>query len=80
MPRPAREKRMNRHLWKRGHRHCHYCGCNLARDTITADHVVPLSRGGYDKLSNVVPACHACNRAKGSMTVDEWRAAETQET
>lgn len=72
MPRPARAKKMNLHLWKRGARRCHYCGCNLTRATIRADHVVPLSRGGYDKLSNCVASCEPCNQAKGNMMPDEF--------
>jgi 5-methylcytosine-specific restriction endonuclease McrA len=36
------------------------------------DHVVPLSRGGRDILSNVVPACAPCNLDKASQTLAEW--------
>lgn len=40
---------------------------------MTADHVKPLSRGGYDKRKNVVACCYRCNQEKRSMTVDELR-------
>lgn len=30
----------------------------------TVDHVVPRSKGGTDKLSNLVVACHSCNCSK----------------
>lgn len=36
------------------------------------DHVQPLSRGGRDLLSNVVPACAACNLDKGARSLTEW--------
>jgi 5-methylcytosine-specific restriction endonuclease McrA len=36
------------------------------------DHVQPLSRGGRDVLSNVVPACAACNLSKAALTLAEW--------
>ncbi|HSH57993.1 MAG TPA: HNH endonuclease, partial [Halomonas sp.] len=29
------------------------------------EHVVPRSRGGSDRISNLTVACHACNQAKG---------------
>jgi 5-methylcytosine-specific restriction endonuclease McrA len=38
------------------------------------DHVVPLSRGGEDAESNIVPACARCNLSKGAKTLAEWAA------
>ena len=44
---------------------CQYCGAT-ARDTaLEIDHVKPVSGGGCNCLSNLVTACHACNRGKG---------------
>jgi len=41
---------------------CYICGGTPA-DTI--DHVIPLSRGGSNDLSNLRPACYKCNLEKG---------------
>jgi 5-methylcytosine-specific restriction endonuclease McrA len=41
---------------------CAYCGCKFEK--LTRDHVIPVSRGGPDSCTNVVPACHACNSSK----------------
>lgn len=49
---------------------CVYCG---SRDSIEADHVIPLSKGGRHSEGNLVPACKACNRAKHDEFVMEWR-------
>ncbi|MFJ4701937.1 HNH endonuclease [Streptomyces sp. NPDC088768] len=38
------------------------------------DHVTPLSRGGADTLSNVVPACAECNLSKAALSLAEWAA------
>lgn len=40
----------------------------------TLDHVVPLAAGGRNDAGNIVAACLECNTAKGSMTLDEFRA------
>jgi 5-methylcytosine-specific restriction endonuclease McrA len=37
----------------------------------TLDHVDPLQNGGPDDETNVVMACHQCNRAKGCLTPDQ---------
>lgn len=47
---------------------CYFCG-RLA-DTI--DHLTPLSRGGDNKLDNLVPACRSCNSSKRTKTLEEY--------
>jgi hypothetical protein len=60
---------------------CFYCGKPVNEnvepiwDSLTKDHLIPLSRGGSDDIGNLVPACFNCNRLKGTMTVDEFREA-----
>ena len=48
---------------------CAYCGESRP---LTRDHILPLSRGGSDFISNVVPACKPCNSRKGSGLVPCW--------
>lgn len=47
---------------------CKYCG---DRDTICADHVVPLSKGGVHEFSNLQIICQRCNSWKSTGTVEE---------
>jgi 5-methylcytosine-specific restriction endonuclease McrA len=49
---------------------CAYCG--VGGQKLQRDHVLPLSRGGYDIPANVVPACHTCNTSKGAQGVRYW--------
>lgn len=49
---------------------CAYCGSSR---TVTADHVVPISRGGTNFPANIRPACKSCNSSKGSKKLSEWK-------
>ena len=49
---------------------CAYCDAGAEH----LDHVQPLSKGGADTESNMVPACARCNLSKGARTLAEWAA------
>ena len=51
-------------------RSCVYCA--RTETAFEIDHVVPRSRGGSDRVSNLVLACHECNQAKGNQTGAEF--------
>ena len=53
---------------------CGWCGAPAE----ALDHIIPLSRGGDDRVSNLDPICRPCNRSKGDKTPLEFLlAAET---
>lgn len=41
---------------------CAYCGRKTKK--LTADHYIPLSKGGTNYIDNIVPACIKCNKHK----------------
>jgi 5-methylcytosine-specific restriction endonuclease McrA len=63
---PVKFSRVN--IYARDHYTCQYCGTKLGVAELTYDHVVPRSQGGRTEWTNIVTACHDCNRDKGGRT------------
>lgn len=70
VPRRFRRQVTNTFLFARDHYRCQYCGrANIelkTRESLTRDHVIPLSRGGSNVWNNVVTACSSCNTRKAN--------------
>jgi hypothetical protein len=60
------------HLWIGINRCCAYC--NEPVTTYEPDHVIPLSKGGSNSITNVVPSCPLCNSDKRDLLLTEWYA------
>lgn len=75
-------------LFNRQAGRCWYCGDRLATVADLVDgglcrtsdarwpqieHQIPRSKGGGNRLSNLVLACVECNHEKGDWTVEEYR-------
>lgn len=65
------------------HRGCFYCGLQLSYSRHvpmndpskrTVDHIIARKMGGSNEKANKVLACHACNRRKKNMNLEEYRA------
>jgi hypothetical protein len=50
--------------------------CAYCRRTIEGqpepDHVIPLSRGGSNSITNILPSCRSCNGHKRDLLLHEW--------
>jgi 5-methylcytosine-specific restriction endonuclease McrA len=64
------------YLLEKWGRRCAYCGAAEVR--LEADHIVPVARGGSDRVSNLTLACRRCNQDKGSRTAAEFGYPEVQ--
>lgn len=64
------------YLLEKDQRRCVYCGATDCPFEI--DHVLPRSRGGSDRVSNLVLSCHDCNQRKGSQTAAEFGHPEVE--
>jgi hypothetical protein len=51
-------------------RTCAYCG--ITDTPLNIDHIHPRSRGGSDRVSNLVLACVPCNQGKGNRPIEEF--------
>ncbi len=61
----------NKTLFRRDQHICGYCGNEFSSSDLSRDHIHPTSRGGPNKWTNVVTACHGCNKAKDDRTPEE---------
>ena len=50
---------------------CAYCS-EKPDGQLEPDHVVPLSKGGMNTASNLLPACHLCNADKNAHLLPDW--------
>jgi len=51
----------------------HKCAyCEATDVPLEVEHIVPRSRGGSDRVSNLTIACHDCNQEKGDQTAEEY--------
>ena len=56
-------------LFEQFGRICYYCKVSKAN---SIDHITPISKGGTNNISNLVPACISCNSKKGAKLLIEW--------
>ena len=48
---------------------CAYCG---SEENLTLDHITPRSKGGSNRITNVLCACKECNNSKNHQVWYEW--------
>lgn len=66
--------RLRHEVFKRDNYRCRECGATNKETTLEIDHIVPVSKGGSNSLSNLQTLCKKCNRAKHART---WVGGET---
>ena len=72
----AKAREMRHSSWWRqqvGKGVCYHCEKKFAREELTMDHLIPLSRGGRSTKKNIVVSCKQCNSLKKNLTVAELR-------
>ena len=64
---------IKKQVYKKFNNRCAYCGEKLTPDTRTIDHIVPLSEGGSNYITNFFPACIYCNTLKASLSLKNFK-------
>ena len=64
------------YLLEKWARKCAYC--NAENVPLEVEHIVPKSRGGSNRVSNLTLACTPCNLKKGTQTAEEFGHTEIQ--
>ncbi|HEX6293060.1 MAG TPA: RNA-guided endonuclease IscB [Herpetosiphonaceae bacterium] len=64
------------YLLDKWQRRCAYCG--VVNVPLEVEHLIPKSRGGSDRVSNLTLACHGCNQRKGNQTAAEFGFPQLQ--
>jgi len=67
---------LREYLLAKWQRQCAYC--QTSGVPLQVEHLIPKSRGGSDRASNLVIACDPCNKRKGSQTAKEFGYSEIQ--
>jgi len=61
---------LREYLLEKFQRRCAYCG--IQGVPLEIEHLLPKSRGGSNRVSNLTLTCHPCNKHKGQQTAAEF--------
>lgn len=64
------------YLLEKYERRCIYCGAEGV--PLEIEHLIPRSRGGSNRISNLGIACHICNQKKNNLTAEEFGFPDIQ--
>jgi 5-methylcytosine-specific restriction endonuclease McrA len=67
---------LREYLLAKWERQCAYC--QTSGVPLQVEHLIPKSRGGSNRASNLVIACDSCNKRKGTWTAEEFGYPEIQ--
>lgn len=59
-------------IYQRADGRCKLCGRKIELNNFSLDHVIPLSMGGADSMSNLQASCRGCNFQKSYFLPDQF--------
>ena len=65
-------------VFKRDSFTCQYCGKSAPDVVLEVDHIIPVSKGGDNDISNLITACFDCNRGKRDKKLTDKQSAKLQ--
>ena len=67
-------KAVRQEIYKRDGFTCQFCGAQQPPKELTIDHLVPVSRGGHDEITNFLTACKPCDQRKADLSLEDFSA------
>lgn len=64
-------KKIRFEIFKRDSFKCQYCGASAPDVILEIDHVIPVSKGGDDDITNLITSCRDCNRGKSDVELSD---------
>jgi hypothetical protein len=64
-------KKVRFEVFKRDSFTCQYCGKSAPDVILHADHIMPVSKGGDNDITNLITSCESCNQGKKDILLDD---------
>jgi 5-methylcytosine-specific restriction endonuclease McrA len=61
---------LREYLLEKWHRKCAYCG--ITDTQLEIEHIIPKSKGGSNRVSNLTLSCTKCNQKKGNKPIEQF--------
>jgi len=69
--RKAISKKIRFEVFKRDSFTCQYCGKSAPEVILHVDHIMPVSKGGDNDITNLITSCQSCNSGKSDTKLDD---------
>lgn len=73
-------KKIRFEVFKRDKFTCQYCGKSAPEVILELEHIKPKSKGGTNRITNLLTACFDCNRGKGAKLLSDDAEITKQRT
>lgn len=71
-------KKVRFEVFKRDSFSCQYCGAQSPDSVLHVDHIIPVSKGGDNSITNLVTSCADCNQGKSNRLISDDSAVKRQ--
>lgn len=71
-------KKVRFEVFKRDSFSCQYCGASAPDVLLHVDHIKPVSKGGTNRITNLITSCQACNAGKSDRELSDTSVVSKQ--
>lgn len=66
-------------VFRRDNYTCQYCGRSNKNVELQVDHIIPVSKGGTNDITNLITSCRECNIGKGNTELTDQQINKLKE-